>query len=188
MSNLSIWLNNLAEIAQILAALAVIVTLIFIAVQVRETRRIASGGSYQTLLQNVNAFFNSLSTHEGLGRIYWNGRKDPSILDDDQQVRFFYLCVQWFCFFENLFLQYSHGLLPKEHFKAWCNALEEDLYDPGFLLYWQHEKFDYAEDFRNYVDHIIEAKRDNSNDKSIERVFSQQKEQTTDLQEQKAKK
>lgn len=93
MSNLSIWLNNLAEIAQILAALAVIVTLIFIAVQVRETRRIASGGSYQTLLQNVNAFFNSLSTHEGLGRIYWNGRKIHQYLMMISKSAFFiYVC------------------------------------------------------------------------------------------------
>jgi hypothetical protein len=151
-------MNNVEIIAnwfQIAEAIAVVATLLFIAVQIRETRRIAAADSYQGLFQSVNQFYNTLSTTHGLAQLYIKGRKHPASLAEEERSRFFYACVQWFCFYENLYLQYSHGLLPKQYFDAWCEAFTHDLRDPGFVAYWKQERLDYAKEFRMYVDRTL---------------------------------
>jgi hypothetical protein len=148
-------LATIANVFQIIEAVAVVATLLFIALQIRETRRIAAADSYQGLFQSVNQFYNTLSMNEGFASIYLEGRKNPAALNNEERARFFYACVQWFCFYENLYLQYSHGLLPKQYFDAWCGAFRHDLRDLGFVLYWKQERLDFAKEFRDYVDQII---------------------------------
>lgn len=153
----SSWINDLSSIFQIFETVAVVASLIFIAFELRHTRRFSASSSYQALLESVNSFYASLITSEDLAYIYWQGRKDPMSLSNKQRPRFFYLCVQWFCFYENLYLQYAQGFLLRSHFDAWTAAFREDLREPGIAWYWQLEKQDFSEDFQDYVDQIIDA-------------------------------
>lgn len=156
LSQTSTILSSVGNVFQIIEAIAVVATLAFIALQIRQARYEAAGNSYQAILQSANSFYSTLAMSEDFAHIYLTGRLDPSSLDDKQRARFFYGCVQWFCFYENMFLQYSHKLLPRQYFEAWRTALEEDLKDPGFRWYWHLEKSDFAPEFREYVDQIVE--------------------------------
>ena len=95
---------------------------------------------------------------------------DTKKLTEEQRLRFMYACVQLFCFYEDLFLQRSHGLLPKEYFNAWCKALEDDLRDPGFVSYWRQERLTYVSEFRRYIDDTIK-KYENEGLISTDRQF-----------------
>ena len=159
-------LDEINSISQIVAAIAVVGTLPFIAIQTRISRRIAEGDSYQSIVSSVNQFFSTLAITEGAADLYIRGRKDPTTLTDEERTRFFYASVQWFCFHENLYLQQSRKLLPKEYFEAWSEAFRHDLRDPGFVGYWQQERLDFALGFQNYVDEIM---RSQGNDPLLQR-------------------
>ncbi|GAA0917934.1 hypothetical protein [Virgisporangium aurantiacum] len=148
-------LDVINSIAQMVGAVAVVATLPFIAVQSRVSRRIAECDSYHNLVSSVSQFYATLATVEGAADLYIRGRKEPASLEREERARFFYSCVQWFCFHENLYLQHSRGLLPRQYFAAWREAFRRDLGDPGFVAYWHHERLDYAIDFQRYVDGIL---------------------------------
>ena len=60
--------------------IAVVSGLVFVSVQLRDARRISSGGAYQNWLNTMLGFFGSLANDAKLATLYWRGRKDISSL------------------------------------------------------------------------------------------------------------
>lgn len=148
-------LSNWAALATIVQTFTVVVSLIFIARQLSQSRRIAEATSYQSIVDSVNNFYSSLATDPKLAAIYRGGRKEPEKLAEHQQFQFFYMCVQWFVFFENLYLQYKRGLLPSQYWNAWHRALIDDLAEPGLMEHWKVEYMNYSQEFQEFVASII---------------------------------
>lgn len=149
-------LTTIAAIFSIFEALAVVASLLFINVQLREARRVSSGNAYQSWLDSMNSFFSSLSASEDLGLIYWKGRAELTKLNKKEYSRFFYLCVQWFTLMENLHIQYQQKLIPDEFFHPWQNTIRADINNHrGLLQYWQLEGELYSPQFRSFVDSLI---------------------------------
>ena len=54
---------------------AVVSGLIFVSVQLRDSRRIAKGGAYQNWLDTIVQFFMTLAHNEGLSELYWTAER-----------------------------------------------------------------------------------------------------------------
>lgn len=147
---------DLANIFQIIGNIAIVITLIFIGIQLNMTQKITAVSSAQMQVQALNSFYIALATDDDLAFIYRQGRKDPKRLNKKERARFFYTCVVWFSHHENLYEQCRTNHIPKEYFEAWDLAIREDLRDPGFWEYWQEEGAYYDKPFREYVDNIIQ--------------------------------
>ena len=156
-------LEIIVAIFSILEAVAVIASLLFIGIQLRETRKATEGNAYQAWLDSVNNFYASLAQGEGLAYIYWKGRTNIAKLSEAELPRFFYLCVQWFSLMENLHVQYSQGMIPTEFFKPWQEALRVDLSDDGLQEYWKLERDQFTPIFRQFVDELVLSSESHSN-------------------------
>jgi hypothetical protein len=148
-------LNNWAALGAIVQTVTVIVSLTFIARQLSESRRIAEAASYQSIVDSVSNFYGSLAADPRLAAIYRTGRIEPRKLTEHQQSQFFYMCVQWFVFFENLYLQQKRGLLPSQYWDAWHRALTDDLSEPGLVQHWKVEHMNYSREFQEFIASII---------------------------------
>jgi len=144
-----------SAVATIIQTVAVISGLIFVSVQLRDSRRIAKGAAYQGWLDTILQFFMALAQTEGLSELYWRGRRDIKALDDTEMSQFFYLCVTYFTLLENLYIQFDQGLIPKRVFLSWENSLIADMSSPGFVEYWRLEAGQYNSVFRAFVDRLL---------------------------------
>lgn len=134
---------------------AVAAGLVFVNVQLRDSRRMAKGSAYQSWLDTILAFFMSLADNEGLSQLYWKGRKDITTLNEAEVSQFFYLCVTYFTLIENLYVQYDQGLIPKSVFLPWQYGFADGLKGSGFMEYWRLESDHYAPTFKRFVNQLL---------------------------------
>jgi hypothetical protein len=145
-------LSQLTEVLSAIQSIAVVISLTSIFIQLRQTNRLAQTNSYQNLFQSHNDWLTAIIQDGYLGTLFFKGRETPQDLTQEEKIRFFLLCTQWFSFHENAFIQHHKGVLPEELYRGWQRALVRHLQQPGFADYWTEEKEEYAPSFVAYVD------------------------------------
>ena len=147
--------DQLAPVLTVIESLALIGSILFVGLQLKETRRITAGNAYQSWLDGMIPFFMALAQDPALADMYWRGRNNLQDLEKSEIPRFFYLCVTYFALIEDLYVQNRQGLIPNEVFLPWQHGFQENLTGSGFSEYWKLEANHFAPVFRDYVEGLI---------------------------------
>ena len=146
-----------AALGEIIGAVAVVISVIYLAIQIRKQTEEARLAATRDLAFHSQENFQQLVQDAELLKIYRQGIADYDSLPDDDRLR---LSI----FFANLFrvaeLQYLHGLRGKSdsvHFESMDIGLLEGLTFPGIRRWWElsHDMFD--EGFQTHVNGRIES-------------------------------
>jgi hypothetical protein len=154
-------ITDLAHIADIVAAIGVIGSMIFVGVQVRQsTRSIRSS----TLQQQAN----QLQQYAEQWQKYYASLSDPKVaatfakalagrdLDQAEYGQFLLMCRALFISAESLHYQYQQGLIDKEVYARLQLAMQEQLFAfPGIRAMWQLTRHYYGSDFVESLDEIV---------------------------------
>jgi len=154
-------ITDLAHIADIVAAIGVIGSMIFVGVQVRQsTRSIRSA----TLQQQANEW----RGYSDLWYKFYVAVSDPKVatifakgsagrdLEIDEFARFFLLFRVVLIGIENLHYEFQQGLVDKEVYARFQVSFQEALFAfPGTRAMWQLARHYYGSDFAEYLDEIV---------------------------------
>jgi hypothetical protein len=140
--------NAIGAIGSILGALAVVATLVYLSVQVKQTQRIAKLQASQNLNDMFNQSFALVATSPELARQVRRLERGDDLSDDDfVQVRA-YLQTQLTAW-ENAHIHAREGIyLDLQEFERGLRAFLEM---PGVARAWEYHKFTATEDFVQYV-------------------------------------
>ena len=144
-------LEDLGNLGEFVGAIAVVASLIYLAVQVRQNTRSVRASTYQAVVSasaDINAM---IAQDETLARIFRLGLADVSELTDDERMRLDFFLGQWFNMFENLYLQREHGTIDAEFFDAKRDLILRWLSQPGLKKWWNNRSYMYARRFRDFV-------------------------------------
>jgi hypothetical protein len=122
--------------------------------QLRVLRQTAQNDIYQNNVAAYNQFLGSIASSEELNSLYTKGRYHPESLSETDKARFFMLCVQYFIFHENLYIQYRRQGVPREVYDGWSIALQKNMHQAGFLAYWSEQGREYTVTFQRHVDRL----------------------------------
>jgi len=150
-------LDALGNIGEIVGAIAVVVSLFYLLLQLRQNTQSIRSATHQAVVSAAAATNQALAGDPGLARILRLGIESPGELDADEQVRFAFLCMQFFDLFENLHLQALHGVLDDDFWQPRRRAFLRLLASDGFRTVWSEKRFDYSGRFRAMVDAGLEA-------------------------------
>ena len=105
-------LSDWANIADVTAGIAVVVTLIFLIHSVRENTAATRADSYETLMSDVNDFTLAVTQDSELSRLWrqWN-EVDTHELTDDQMYRIILLLRTLLRNYEKAYFAYQYGTL-----------------------------------------------------------------------------
>jgi len=148
-------ISNLADIAEIVGNLAVVVSLVYLAVQIRQNTQSIRNS---TLQSNTDIWSTLLSrlAEPGTVEAYAAGVTGSRDIRPIQYTQFFLLCRGLFVAFENQYYQYRHGALDRETYKGYERAIAEQLLAfPGFRLWWQQSRDVFSPNFAEHVDEMI---------------------------------
>lgn len=109
----------LAAVSQLIGSIAVVFSLLYLALQVhRSTRvaKIAAQDSAATALRDVTKPF---MENAELARIWQVGLENLSALSAEDQARFFHAAYQFLKAFETIHFHYAYGLLDLELWEGW---------------------------------------------------------------------
>ena len=151
--------DALGAIGEIVGAAGVIVSLLYLASQVRNNSRQLRHASAQAVLDKLNGLIGQLAFTAGAGDIWTRGLSGLDALNDDEElVRFSSMLLQAFWAYEEV-LHYRRAGLIEDW--AWTHArapVEHFMRTPGFQEWWKLRKDWFGEDFQAFVgDRIPES-------------------------------
>ena len=104
-------LEDLGNIGEFVAAIGVIVTLLYLAVQIRQNTRSTRASAFQEAMRDIAAASDLLASNAELSRIWRAGMRDFDGLKPDERQRFAAYALSLFRRMENIFFQTQHGAL-----------------------------------------------------------------------------
>ena len=155
-------LEQLANLGEFLGGLAVIFTLIYLAVQIRQNTRSIRAS---TLATNTDAWAKMLIQIADPGTVdaYLQGSIGKPDLAPREFLQFFLMSRALFVSLENQYQQYLDGTLDEEIYLGYERSITTQLLTfRGFRRYWQQNRMEYTPQFRTHVDGIIEREPEQS--------------------------
>ena len=147
--------DAVGAIGELVGATAVLITLIYLMIQVRQHSRSISSMATQSIISQFNELTMRLASDPILAKAFEQGLSNPESLSDDDAYRFTWLSRAMMNNYLNLYHQYMHGACPKN---LWLRTVQElkAIYDqsPGLKNF--RETDPGFEDVFEYVDQMTD--------------------------------
>jgi hypothetical protein len=141
----------ITAIGQVVGAFAVVVSLIYLAREVRSNARATRLASMRSMSDAFNRWVQELAKHPHLSELYYRGIHDFESLEGAELVRFSALMDQLFRVYEEMYYQQLEGHLDP---RVWC-GFEAPMRDvngyPGVQAWWRSRSHWFSEEFAKLI-------------------------------------
>ena len=138
-------LKEYALIAEIISGIAIIISLIFVGIQIKRNTKATQASTFQAIAElDINMLLNFGSSKE-LAKLISTFRDNPDSLTEEEQNHGFYLFGAEVRHVENLFLQYENQMLSEKHWQSRKALVDGIVLSGGFGALLKHP-------FRKYFD------------------------------------
>lgn len=144
----------IGAIGEVLGAMAVVATLGYLAVQIRQNTKAVRIQTYQAIMDSSNRLGDSLA-EQNVDEVYRKGRKDPGSCSAEEWAQFILIAGQVMNLYEGLYLHHQSGAIDDDFFLNRWKTFHRIMKQPGFHLMWT-EKIGayYAVSFTRAVDNL----------------------------------
>jgi hypothetical protein len=118
-------------IAEIAGAVTVVVTIAFLAVEVRNSRNATEAASVDTLATGFNTLHAQIITNQEFANIWLTGLADPDELDEAKRLRLTLQLQSYLNHYGALRRHYESGFLPKENWEPYVIGVAAIMNSPG---------------------------------------------------------
>ena len=155
-------LEDLGNLGDFIGGIAVVVTLVYLAVQVRQNNRLlrantasvraASSTAINERLVGVNQ---SLVGDPSLAEIFVRELSSPGSISGADRVRLDTLLQSMFISLENILKMAQNGTIEPEDWEPWSRHLLLWLRNPAVRAWWDRQRTPFGRDFRAHVEALI---------------------------------
>ena len=141
----------IAAISEVVGAVAIVVSLVYLAIQIRSQNREARVASIHELNES---FRNAITSFQdpGLAELFARARNDFDSLPEAQRLQFIAMIQGIMRVWEDAYHQHQAGRLSDRIWNAMVVQFCGYLSLPGVMAVWSIRKMAYSEDFRTFVD------------------------------------
>lgn len=157
-------LAELASIAEIIGAFAVVVSLIYVGLQVNDSAsavRAASANDANVALQN---WYLQIGSDQQTSQVFYDALTSEEALPNQEEFQFLMMLHGAFLAFQNGYLLAEEGTIDVELREAITAAIVGVKELPGTKRYWRQRRSYLHPDFAAYVDQLFEQEADISVD------------------------
>jgi hypothetical protein len=147
--------DALGAIGEIVGAAAVVLTLAYLAMQIRQNTRTVKAASHHAITDSMNHISISIAQNPDVARIWRMGNEDLSSLTEDEFVSFGFLLLTYMRVFETLYYQRKIGTMEEQLYIAEEKTLRWAVKNPGFRSWWVDNPISLSQEFRDYIDRLI---------------------------------
>lgn len=130
-------LQDLGNIGEFVAAIGVIVSLVYLAAQIRQNTRTTRSEMLQQHSLSLQEQLIALGSSADASRVLNSGLRDWDDLAEDDQTRFSLMMAGTFQGFESAYQQYRSGLLEEELWSSYRDRLRWYLARRGVRAWWE---------------------------------------------------
>lgn len=153
-------IQDLGSIGELIAAIATIATLVYLARQLRANTSAVRAESRRAHRASSSACNLLIASDPAIAALFRAGLKDFHQLSPDQQTQFAFLLGEQILVWNQNYEEFESGLLDRTHLDVTGNAYLPFLLTPGGRVWWATYCETYSPGFRAYLDARIESAAD----------------------------
>lgn len=144
-------LEQYANLFEVVGGAIVIVTLIFLVIQLRQnTRALKSAtvlGSHNTTLTVYG-----MLVEDSMIQVLVKGMPRPSDLTPVEKAKFNAFWTATLQNYQQTYFQIRAGTYDEDLYDGWWQVLRDNFLSPGFQLHWKQRKFILSHEFQEFVE------------------------------------
>lgn len=126
-------------VAEVLGAVGVLLTLVYLALQIRDNTRGMQAASLESVLEGPrDRYFLPMAKESDLADIYARGLNSLDLLDEKETRRFFYLLYEQLFQMQQVMHLRERELIPQVDYDAWLDYTASLIATPGGAAMWVH--------------------------------------------------
>jgi hypothetical protein len=149
-------LNDLAALGSFVSGVAILVSLIYLALQVRWTKRNQQIAIRHTRASRIVELQLALAD-PGVADAWLRGSGNPQEITQTELSQFISLCRALFFHFEDSFYQREEGLLNNDAFETVVAGARFSARSPGWRAAWKIARPNFGGRFRDFMDGVVAA-------------------------------
>jgi hypothetical protein len=150
-------LEALAQLGELVGGAAVVLSLVYLAFQVRQNTQSLRTENYARALDRVANMQARLGADRELASLFARGTLDSGALGAAQRVQFTWILYELFGAFEFMFHQAEKGALPGEVWERWSQTLAWWISLPGVAEWWRAKPTPFSASFSAFVERRLAA-------------------------------
>jgi hypothetical protein len=154
-------IQDLGSIADLIAALATIITLAYLAFQIRENTKAVRSESSRSIRSDGAATFRLIAADPGVAGLFNKGLSDPESLDPVELTRFNFLISEFYSLIECAHREWKLGVGQESDVQKLIRQCSGVFRTPGGRYWWKQQSAIHPLDIREYLEPIL---GDESND------------------------
>jgi hypothetical protein len=148
-----------------IAAVGVILSVIFLAIQTKKNTKFVRANLYDSLASSNSEFMRQLVEKKELGTLFENAVQSWNHLNTDDKRTSNYLFIQLFRLWENIYYQNKMDTLESWLWKSYKNTMISYIHYEGIQEWWALRKQAFSNEFRVFLE---KSKKPNSQIKMID--------------------
>ena len=161
-------LSDMASIAEVIGAVAIVVSLIYVGVQVKDSTRAVRSATANETSAALSTWYREIGTDPEAGRVFLDRMTNPELLSREELFRFIFLAHSVMLEFQAVFYLAQEGTLDPELQASITNTLLAVKDQPGMALYWEQRGNLFQPSFQTYFNALIAS---GGPDHPMERIY-----------------
>ena len=128
-------IQDLGSAGELIAAIATVATLIYLARQIRQSTSTVATSTYESVFTGYNDLNLAVASDPDLARILDTGLSDPESLDKNEQVRFVLIIRSFSNHYLKLLRLKERGAFPEDEWRSYGREAAQVYRTPGGALF-----------------------------------------------------
>ncbi len=143
---------ELGAVGELVGGVAVIASLVYVGIQLRNNTRAAEVASHQSITEMFNTINLTFGSRTDVSRVFRLGLEGSTALTEDERTQFGFLCLATFRGFEMEFYQAQAGTFQGTQ---WDDSIRYLLRSAGGQTWWRTNPYPLPLEFREHVESLV---------------------------------
>lgn len=148
-------IEQLGNIGEFVAAIATVITLIYLAFQLRQNTRALRATAFQSVVSEMGKNVEPLVNNADLAEIFIKGANHPENLSAAERIRVNSLYVATFRRLESVYVQYTLGTMNRDNKQGFEESIIPLLQSSYGKTWWKEAKSSFYAPYVRYIDERI---------------------------------
>lgn len=148
-------IQALGNLGEFVSALAVVVSLIYLAGQMKQNTTSVRAASFNSMVQNSIALLEHSFRDSEFAAFLYRAETDPSRLSPAEKVRWDAYMTAVYRHFGNLVYQYGVGALDRQMWESYERTLREHLRTPSWGAWFRANQHVFSNSLQEHVAHVL---------------------------------
>ena len=149
-------LDQIANIAEIFAAALVIVSLMYVGIQIKQNTAATQVAAGQAYVDSLNDLVGLINSSSNLADILDRGANGMSNIKNGEVIQFGAFLDQAFITFEAFYFQWKAGVLDARLWSIYSCVIVDVLAQPGQQQWWETRRHWFDQEFQKYVNQTLD--------------------------------